>query len=74
METQRNMPPNEIKGEIPRKRTKWNGGKQSVRYRVQNDGYKNAQETLGKNKWTQENFNKKIVSIKKDKKPLKTTS
>ena len=28
-----------------KKRTKWNGGKQFTRYRVQNNGYKDAQET-----------------------------
>ena len=35
--------PNERMGEIFRKKMK--GGKQLVRYRVQNNGYKDAQET-----------------------------
>ena len=37
---------NEKTEEIFRKRMKWNGGKKSIRYRVQNIGYKDVQKKV----------------------------
>ena len=45
MGRQGSRPQNEIIGEISIKRVKWNVGKQCIGYRVQSDGYKDAQET-----------------------------
>ena len=36
---------NKINGRLPTTRTKWNGGKQTIKYRIQKNGYKDAQGT-----------------------------
>ena len=34
-----------MNGKLPTKKAKWNGGNQTIRYRIQNNGYKDAQGT-----------------------------
>ena len=63
-------------GRLPTTRAKWNGGKQTIRHRIQKDGYKDAQGTQDNYKELSGDYNsvkKEIETINKNQEEMKNT-
>ena len=69
MGTEKKEPAIKKNGRLPTKRAKWNGGKQTIRYRIENNGYKDAQGThrqLQRTEWELQQMEKEIETINKN--------